>query len=63
MFPSERTDLIVEVRGVQLEGRWDPRFGPPERSGVMRVGKQLDELVAAEEVLALDADGGRITFH
>lgn len=63
LFPADRTDLTVNVRGVELSGRWDPRLGPPERSGVMRVGKQLAELVGEDEVLALDRWQGRVGFR
>jgi hypothetical protein len=34
--------------------RWDPRYGPPERSGVIRAGKRAaSELLAAGDVLTV----------
>ena len=39
VLPSQRIDIAVVLRGRQLGAcRWDPRYGPPERSGVIRVG-------------------------
>ena len=46
ILPRERCDVIVRLHDRQLTCRWDPRYGPPERSGVIRVGK-----AAATEVL------------
>jgi hypothetical protein len=59
-FPNERSVVPVVLRGVQLEGRYNPRTGPDrERSAVLRVGKaNLEGLVRPDEVLSLSlADG------
>jgi hypothetical protein len=54
-FPSERSDVDVELRGVRRRCRYDPRLGPDqERSGVLLVGKQtLADVVGANEVLSI----------
>lgn len=59
-FPKQKTNIRVQVKGHELEGKWDPRMGPDrERSGVLRLGGRLHELVTENEVLyfvhALDA--------
>jgi hypothetical protein len=59
-FPKERSVVTVVLRGVQLEGRYDPRTGPDrERSGVLRLGKSnIERLVRSDEVLSASlADG------
>src|SRR5688500_11056538 len=43
-FPPEPASVSVELRGVPLTARWDPRVGPDrERSGVLRVGRDTLE--------------------
>lgn len=60
-FPSERADVRVDLRGRELDCRWDPRFGPPERSGVLGAGKAaLTELVSEGEILRVEAVDGVI---
>lgn len=56
-LPSERSDITVVLRGRELGAcRWDPRYGPPERSGVIRIGRSTArELLAAGEVLVVTA--------
>ena len=58
VLPSERIDIAVVLRGRELGPcRWDPRYGPPERSGVIRVGKSAArELLSAGDVLAVTVD-------
>jgi hypothetical protein len=58
MLPKQRTDIAVLLRGRELRAcRWDPRYGPPERSGVIRVGKAAArELLAAGDVLVVTVD-------
>jgi hypothetical protein len=59
-FPKERSVVTVVLRGVQLEGRYDPRTGPDRgRSGVLRLGKSnIERLVRPDEVLSASlADG------
>jgi hypothetical protein len=55
VLPNERIDIAVVLRGRELGAcRWDPRYGPPERSGVIRVGRSAArELLAAGDVLVL----------
>lgn len=55
VLPSKRTDIAVVMRDRELGAcRWDPRYGPPERSGVVRVGKAAaHELLAAGDVLVV----------
>lgn len=55
VLPIERTHIAVVLRGRELRGcRWDPRYGPPERSGVIRVGKAAArELLRVSDVLVV----------
>jgi hypothetical protein len=39
LFPPVRQDVTLEIRGLKATCRWDPRYGPPERSGVVRIGR------------------------
>lgn len=39
LLPRGRQDIDVALRDHHLTCRWDPRYGPPERSGVIRVGR------------------------
>jgi hypothetical protein len=60
ILPPVRGEVSVRLRGRELTCRWDPRYGPPERSGVIRVGKVAAiELLQAGDVLAVTvtADG------
>jgi hypothetical protein len=59
-FPDVRSEIRVELRGIRLEARYDPRTGPDrERSAVLRVGRaNLERLVRPGDVLAVAiADG------
>ena len=47
LFPDDRADVTVRIGGHELVFRWDPRFGPPERSGVLTVGRAF----AAEHLI------------
>ena len=61
LLPDERVDVDVALRGTALRAGWDPRFGPPERSGVLGFGRgKLDSLVEADDVLTVAAEHGRI---
>jgi hypothetical protein len=52
LLPRERADVTVNLRGSDLRARWDPRIGPPERSGVLAFGRgKLGERVTVDEVL------------
>jgi hypothetical protein len=54
LFPAEKQKVIATVRGQRLEVSWDPRMGPDkERSGILRIGKRLSELVTEDEVLVV----------
>lgn len=53
-LPSRPCTVALTIHGRQLECRWDPRYGPPERSGVISVGKAAAaSLLAPGDVLAL----------
>lgn len=62
VLPDERTDIPIMLRGRELGAcRGDPRYGPPERSGVIRVGKLAAwELLVAGDVLVLTIRGGGV---
>jgi hypothetical protein len=54
LFPEERGEVRVRFRGVPLHVRWDPRLGPPQRSGVLRIGRELlRQRVVPGETLAV----------
>lgn len=60
LFPLETTQVEFLLRGRALTGRWNPRLGPPEKSGTLRIGRDnASELLRASEVLtaSTDADG------
>ena len=53
-FPTTRSDVVVVLRGRRIVARYDPRNGPPSRSGVLGIGRNLlAELVAEDEVLSV----------
>jgi hypothetical protein len=55
LLPTERADVAVNLRGQTLRARWDPRMGPPERSGVLGFGRgKLDGLVGVDETLEVN---------
>lgn len=61
LLPGERQDIPVRLRGRELTCRWDPRYGPPERSGVIRVGKAAaGELLEPGDVLAVRLSAGTV---
>ena len=56
LFPSKKKSIRVVLAGQLVQGSWDPRMGPDrERSGVLRVGDVLRELVRQDEVLLASA--------
>lgn len=65
LFPPDRTDVWVNLRGERLAARWDPRVGPDrERSGLIRVGSDaLARKVEPNEVLAVSAAGEYIELR
>lgn len=60
VFPSVRGPVNIVLRGASMTVRYDPRIGPDRnRSGVLGVGRRvLANLVGADEVLTVTADGG-----
>jgi DNA-binding IclR family transcriptional regulator len=65
MFPGDRADTIIRLRGTTLRARWNARRGQPERSGTLYIGRHvLDRLVDDNEVLTITiSDDGRIELH
>lgn len=61
LFPSGKATLNVMLRGRPVSARWDPRMGPDrERSGVLRIGSALSDLVRKDEVLVVLVHGGGV---
>ena len=61
LLPRDRQDVTVLLRGRELASRWDPRHGPPERSGVIRVGRTAArELLKPGDVLTVSSRAGQI---
>jgi hypothetical protein len=64
LLPADKADVGVSLRGTALRARWDPRMGPPERSGVLGFGRsKLDTLVDAEDVLSVAVEDGHIRLR
>lgn len=63
-FPREAGDIEVELRGIPVAGRWNPRTGlDRERSGVLRVGRQILEAhVRPNDVLTISERAGRVVL-
>ncbi len=60
-FPRAPSEVTVLLRGERLDVSYDPRFGPDrERSGVLRIGRRLRELVDEGEVLTVLRDADRV---
>lgn len=58
IFPRDKAELDVVLRGTALRATWDPRLVPRERSGVIRVGRAaLGSKVSEEEVLTVSING------
>jgi hypothetical protein len=54
ILPLDRCDVAVALRNKEWRARWDRRYGPPERSGVIRIGKATAaELLLPGDVLAV----------
>jgi hypothetical protein len=63
LLPEERADLTVRLHGQELVCRWDPRFGPPERSGVLTVGRAFAGAhLTQDEALTVRIDGDVIVL-
>jgi hypothetical protein len=49
LFPPERAQVVIELRGERKSCRWDPRHGPDqERSGVLGIGTALTRRLVTE---------------
>lgn len=57
LFPADKSDVSIVLRGQPMKVRYDPRMGPDqERSAVLGIGRGvLPTLVAENEVLQLRA--------
>ena len=64
LFPPAKSNVAVILRGRSVDCSWDPRMGPDrQRSGVIRVGAVLRELVREDEVLtATRGEGGAVVI-
>lgn len=62
LFPSVKTMVDVVLRGRSVTVSWDPRMGPDkERSGVLKIGPELRQLVQAEDVLVVSISTDGVT--
>jgi hypothetical protein len=60
LFPSEPSRVQVELRGHEKRCSWNPRYGPPERSGVLGIGHDLlGTSVAEGDALRVERKGDR----
>ena len=64
LLPTVKTMVELVLRGRPMRVSWDPRMGPDrERSGVLRVGATIRELVRENEVLmATTCDDGTVAI-
>lgn len=57
LFPSDKCTVDIRLRGSALRASWDPRLGPPERSGVIGIPRDLlGRVVLPDEVLITSLD-------
>lgn len=65
LFPATRATVALVLRGRSMRCLWNPRMGPDrERSGVLRVGPVLRDLVSEDEVLtASPSDHGTVRIN
>jgi hypothetical protein len=65
LFPREKQNVEVSLRGNAVTARWDPKYGPDrERSGVIAVGRgQLAGIVEPDEVLRVTATRGHVRLE
>lgn len=64
LFPGERTHLDVRLRGLEKTSRYDPRLGPPERSGVLGIGRSdLAGRVNEGERLRISNSDGQVILE
>jgi len=64
MFPPQRADVVVDLRGKRFSCRWDPKYGPDrERSGVVSIGRErAARLFDPEDVLGIRKVGDIIVL-
>lgn len=64
LFPAGREDIEIVIEDVEVEARWDPRFGPDrERSGVVQIGRNvMAGLVFPGKTLTIEVDHGLVIF-
>lgn len=64
LFPNERAQLVVDLRGESVTCGWNPQLGPDkERSGLLRPPRDVVlRLVAAEERLTIRIEGEQIAL-
>src|SRR6516225_213388 len=56
LFPPHKAIVNVLMKGKLLQASWNPRTGPDrKRSGVLRLGRALRDLVREDEVLTVSA--------
>lgn len=55
LFPPQRDDVVIELRGERFTCSWDPQFGPDrERSGVILIGRdRAARLLMSGEALTI----------
>lgn len=60
-FPSERLYIDIRLRSEVLTVRWDPRFGPPAKSGTLGIGRaKLASVVQPNETLTIRRNSGQL---
>ena len=64
LFPREKSEVALQVRGTELQARWDPRYGADrERSGILSVGRgRLDGLIEPDEALTVRAGASGLSL-
>lgn len=63
-FPTIKSVVDVELRGSAMSGSWDPRMGPDrERSGILRIGPGLRDVVREDEVLTVTSGADGLTIE
>jgi len=64
LFPAIKSVLDVALRGSAMSGSWDPRMGPDrERSGILRIGPELRDVVQEDEVLTVTSGADGLTIE
>jgi len=65
MFPTERQQLTIVLRGETVVCGWNPQVGPgKQRSGLLRPpGEVLHRLVAPEDCMTINFEDGQLVFR